>query len=68
MRAKIPPMNLVCETEIECPHCGEAFAICVDTSQGDASMIEDCTVCCRPIQFFVRCEPGEVLSLEISVA
>jgi hypothetical protein len=53
-------MSLLIETEISCPWCGESFAITVDTSQGDCSMIEDCTVCCRPIALTVRCEPGEV--------
>ena len=59
-------MNLLVETEVECPHCGEAWALSVDTSQGDYVTIEDCTVCCRPIQFSFECEPGEVVGLNIS--
>ena len=56
-------MNLIVETQVECPHCGEAWTLAVDTSQGDCTMIEDCTVCCRPIQFHFGCEPGDVLEI-----
>ncbi len=35
----------------------------VDTSQGDYLTVEDCTVCCRPIQFTFGCEPGEVVEV-----
>jgi hypothetical protein len=55
-------MNLLVEIDVECPHCGEPFSLTVDTSQGDYSTIEDCTVCCRPIQFEINCEPGEVVA------
>jgi hypothetical protein len=53
-------MNFLQQTEIECPHCGEWFPIQIDTSQGDHEMIEDCTVCCRPIQLVIDCEPGGI--------
>jgi hypothetical protein len=61
-------MNLLVETEVECPYCGEAWSLTVDTSQGDHAMIEDCTVCCRPIQFQFGCEPGEVVSINAVAA
>ena len=35
---------------IECPYCGEAFTTVVDCSAGDQAYIEDCMVCCRPIE------------------
>ncbi|MBX3022594.1 MAG: CPXCG motif-containing cysteine-rich protein [Bdellovibrionales bacterium] len=38
-------------TEVRCPHCGESFTTFVDLSQGDSVYIEDCQVCCQPIQF-----------------
>ena len=56
-------MELIVETEITCPHCGENFPLQIDTSQSEQSLIEDCTVCCRPINLTVRCEPGRVLDL-----
>ena len=27
------------------------------------SLIEDCSVCCRPINLIVRCQPGAVVDL-----
>ena len=59
-------MTYLIDTEIECPYCGEWFPISVDTSQGDHLMIEDCTVCCRPISVAIECAPGEVLSAAVT--
>ncbi len=61
-------MDIVCTLEAQCPACGEYIAISVDTAQGDVSTIEDCQVCCRPIQFEVRCEPGEIIDFDVSPA
>jgi hypothetical protein len=36
---------------VQCPYCGECFETLVDLSAGSASYIEDCQVCCRPIEF-----------------
>lgn len=58
-------MELVVQTDISCPWCGELFSITVDTSQGDYSTVEDCSVCCRPIQLNISCAPGEVVEIEI---
>ena len=46
-------MNLQDEIEIDCPYCGERIVVLVDTSAGDQEYIEDCQVCCRPINLFV---------------
>jgi hypothetical protein len=51
------------ETEVDCPFCGEMITIFVDPSQERQSYIEDCSVCCRPIQFQVECEEGELVSV-----
>ena len=34
---------------IMCPYCGEFIDIEIDCSEPDQSYIEDCSVCCRPI-------------------
>ncbi|MDQ2972593.1 MAG: CPXCG motif-containing cysteine-rich protein [Rhodanobacteraceae bacterium] len=34
---------------IACPYCGESFETSVDTSAGSTTYVEDCTVCCKPI-------------------
>jgi Cysteine-rich CPXCG len=58
-------MQLIVETEITCPHCGEVFPLQIDTSQSEQSLIEDCTVCCQPINLTIRCQPGIVVDLAI---
>ena len=39
---------------IACPYCDELFAISVDLSAGSCSYIEDCQVCCQPVE--IGCE------------
>jgi len=39
------------EIRIECPYCGEDFDTLVDCSAGSQHYIEDCPVCCNPIEF-----------------
>jgi len=58
-------MDALIETEIACPHCGAPFSITIDTSQGDHETIEDCAVCCRPIQLKSACEPGALRDLAV---
>jgi hypothetical protein len=36
--------------EVACPYCGEGFATAIDLSAGSQSYIEDCQVCCQPIE------------------
>ncbi len=36
---------------IHCPYCGERFDTLVDVSTGAAAYIEDCRICCQPIEF-----------------
>jgi cysteine-rich CPXCG protein len=56
-------MELIAETEITCPHCGESFSLEIDTSQPEQSITEDCTVCCRPIALTIHCRPGVVVNV-----
>lgn len=60
---------MLAEMAVECPSCGEPFALSVDTSAGgEQEYVEDCPVCCRPIDVYARCRPGRVLSLSLSAA
>jgi hypothetical protein len=49
------------EIECACPYCGESIALWVDEAGGHAqSYIEDCAVCCHPMQVSVAIdEEGE---------
>jgi hypothetical protein len=37
-------------SRIDCPYCGEGFDISVDCSAGSQQYVEDCPVCCQPIE------------------
>ena len=51
---------------VQCPYCGEMFETEVDTSGGSQEYVEDCYVCCRPIQFRVEVDvEGELTGLEV---
>jgi hypothetical protein len=39
--------------DIHCPYCGEHLEILVDASEDGQRYIEDCQVCCRPIDIAV---------------
>ena len=39
---------------IACPYCGEPIELVVDTSAGSAACVEDCPVCCSPMQVQVE--------------
>jgi hypothetical protein len=54
---------MLVEVIADCASCGEPMSLEVDTSIEEQSYFEDCPVCCRPLEIFVRCRPGEVLSL-----
>ena len=38
---------------IQCPYCWESIEIVVDPSAGSQTYVEDCFVCCRPIEITV---------------
>lgn len=39
--------------KIQCPYCGEYIDVIVDVSVPIQQYIEDCSVCCRPIEIEV---------------
>lgn len=47
-------MNPLQEKTIQCPYCWESINILVDCSVEAQEYIEDCEVCCQPIQIQVR--------------
>jgi hypothetical protein len=48
---------------ITCPFCGERFEALVDTSAGSQAYVEDCPVCCRPIELHLTTD-GDDFSLD----
>ena len=41
-----------------CPYCGESIEIQIDCSERAQDYIEDCQVCCRPINLHVNIDEG----------
>lgn len=54
MSSKLDPVNVIEPNHIHCPYCGELIEVLIDCSVENQSYIEDCQVCCRPINFEVQ--------------
>ena len=46
---------------VRCPWCGERLETRIDMTASEASYVEDCEVCCRPIEFSVERPDGGAL-------
>jgi hypothetical protein len=50
------------ERDIYCPYCGELQTVLIDTLEEEQTYIEDCQVCCRPIDFIISVDnQGDVV-------
>ncbi|MCG9971944.1 CPXCG motif-containing cysteine-rich protein [Christiangramia crocea] len=48
----------------QCPYCWEEISVLLDPSISSQTYIEDCEVCCRPIEFHVNFENSELVGFE----
>lgn len=39
---------------VQCPYCWETYGVPIDLTAGTQTQIEDCQVCCQPIEFAIR--------------
>ncbi|AOW19832.1 CPXCG motif-containing cysteine-rich protein [Urechidicola croceus] len=46
----------------QCPYCGEEISFLLDTSIREINYIEDCEVCCNPIEIFAKIEEEILIS------
>lgn len=56
------------EQYFDCPYCGEYISMLLDVSATNQQYIEDCEVCCRPIEIRFTAEENEVQSFNASRA
>jgi transcription elongation factor Elf1 len=50
------------EQFFNCPYCGQTISVLLDLSVPDQEYIEDCEVCCRPIEIrYQVAEDGEIM-------
>ncbi|GAA4279680.1 CPXCG motif-containing cysteine-rich protein [Gaetbulibacter aestuarii] len=47
-----------------CPYCWEQISMLIDTSVRRQSYIEDCEVCCNPIQISAEFESGNLMEFD----
>jgi hypothetical protein len=47
---------------VDCPYCGEAFDSQADASAGPCIYVEDCQICCQPIEMELRVDENGKLS------
>ena len=48
----------------QCPYCWESISMLIDISQTNQLYIEDCEVCCNPIQLQVTTENQEIIGFD----
>jgi hypothetical protein len=63
--ADATPLDRDATTEfvlVSCPYCGEDFGTSVDASAGACSYVEDCQVCCQPIEMELRVDENGAFS------
>ena len=47
-----------------CPYCWQEISFILDTSIKEQNYIEDCEVCCRPIQIFYAAQDFELTDFQ----
>lgn len=53
-------MEQLIEKQFDCPYCGEPITMLIDLSVHSQSYIEDCEVCCRPIEIRYTVRSGDL--------
>jgi len=43
-----------------CPYCGEQISMVVDLSVHRQTSVEDCEVCCKPVEVVCSVDDGEI--------
>ena len=61
-------MNSIVERRIDCPFCAASITILLDLSAGGQDYIEDCEVCCRPLQIAYSVDDDELTDVRVDHA
>lgn len=56
---QLEPVNL------ECPYCGEPIELLIDCSEPEQRYIEDCQVCCRPMEVAVSVDADGIPNVTV---
>jgi hypothetical protein len=61
-------MDLQIEHGFQCPWCGQSITMLLDLSAAEQTYVEDCEVCCRPIEIHYQTDEGELRAFEASAS
>ena len=56
------------EHHFQCPYCWEDISMLLDPSVRQQTYVEDCEVCCNPLQIQLEIEEGEIVYFEANPA
>jgi transcription elongation factor Elf1 len=48
------------EISFSCPYCGQDISVVVDLSVRRQTYVEDCEVCCKPIEISYQVQDGDL--------
>lgn len=48
-----------------CPYCVEQISVLLDSSEQNQTYVEDCEVCCNPMEIRTQFEHGELVHFEV---
>jgi len=60
--------NQTIEQNFDCPFCGEPVSVLLDLSVGRQTFVEDCEVCCRPMEISYACEEEAITEFGVGRA
>lgn len=49
----------------QCPYCWEKISMLMDPSIRKQTYVEDCEVCCNPIEVTPTFDSGEIIAFEV---
>jgi transcription elongation factor Elf1 len=58
----------IVDRRIRCPFCAEPMSIVIDLSAGSQSYVEDCQICCQPMQISFETSNDELDFLQVDCA
>jgi len=58
-------IDLLQTHDLTCPYCGEDIQMVIDFSVASQEYIEDCQVCCRPINLVINID-DEIIDIRVS--
>ena len=57
-------MSLLIDTEVPCPRCGSQVDLSIEPGIGTQRFVEDCPVCCQPLELTARFVDGVLVEIE----